>query len=62
MDTRCDPGWLPHDGFCYMLINTQAPWSSADELCKANKSDLISIHSLADVELVVTKLHNGELG
>uniref|UniRef100_A0A8C3VJQ3 Lymphocyte antigen 75 n=1 Tax=Catharus ustulatus TaxID=91951 RepID=A0A8C3VJQ3_CATUS len=58
LDTRCDPGWLPHDGFCYMLINNEAPWSTADELCKANKSNLISIHSLADVELVVTKLHN----
>uniref|UniRef100_A0A8C0BWH6 Lymphocyte antigen 75 n=1 Tax=Buteo japonicus TaxID=224669 RepID=A0A8C0BWH6_9AVES len=58
LDTRCDSGWVPHNGFCYMLINNQAPWSTADELCKANKSNLISIHSLADVELVVTKLHN----
>uniref|UniRef100_A0A8C0ZL41 Lymphocyte antigen 75 n=1 Tax=Cyanistes caeruleus TaxID=156563 RepID=A0A8C0ZL41_CYACU len=58
LDTRCDPGWLPHDGFCYMPVNKQAPWSTADELCKANKSNLISVHSLADVELVVTKLHN----
>ena len=27
--------------------------------CKALRSDLISVHSLADVEVVVTKLHNG---
>ncbi|KAM9235960.1 lymphocyte antigen 75 [Leptosomus discolor] len=59
LDTRCDSGWLPHNGFCYMLVNNQAPWSTADELCKASKSNLISIHSLADVEVVVTKLHNG---
>uniref|UniRef100_A0A8V5GL26 Lymphocyte antigen 75 n=1 Tax=Melopsittacus undulatus TaxID=13146 RepID=A0A8V5GL26_MELUD len=58
LDTRCDSGWLPHNGFCYMLVNSEASWSTADELCKANKSNLISIHSLADVELVVTKLHN----
>ncbi|OPJ79960.1 lymphocyte antigen 75 [Patagioenas fasciata monilis] len=58
LDTHCDAGWLPHNGFCYMLVNNQAPWSTADELCKANKSNLISIHSLADVELVLTKLHS----
>uniref|UniRef100_A0A8C3LHA1 Lymphocyte antigen 75 n=1 Tax=Chrysolophus pictus TaxID=9089 RepID=A0A8C3LHA1_CHRPC len=58
LDTRCDVGWLPHNGFCYMLIHSQASWSTADQLCKTNKSNLISIHSLADVELIVTKLHN----
>ena len=58
VNTRCDAGWLPHNGFCYMLIHNQASWSTADQLCKANKSNLISIHSLADVELIVTKLHN----
>uniref|UniRef100_A0A669PTN9 Lymphocyte antigen 75 n=1 Tax=Phasianus colchicus TaxID=9054 RepID=A0A669PTN9_PHACC len=58
LDTRCDVGWLPHNGFCYMLIHNQASWSTADTLCKTNKSNLISIHSLADVELIVTKLHN----
>uniref|UniRef100_A0A8V5GIS0 Lymphocyte antigen 75 n=1 Tax=Melopsittacus undulatus TaxID=13146 RepID=A0A8V5GIS0_MELUD len=52
LDTRCDSGWLPHNGFCYMLVNSEASWSTADELCKANKSNLISIHSLADVELL----------
>uniref|UniRef100_A0A8C3J8B3 Lymphocyte antigen 75 n=1 Tax=Calidris pygmaea TaxID=425635 RepID=A0A8C3J8B3_9CHAR len=58
LDTRCDSGWLPHNGFCYRLMDNQASWSVAEESCKANKSNLISIHSLADVELVVTKLHN----
>ncbi|OXB77070.1 UNVERIFIED_CONTAM: hypothetical protein H355_007717 [Colinus virginianus] len=58
LDTRCDVGWLPHNGFCYMLVHNQAPWSTADQLCKANKSNLISIHSLADVELIITKFHN----
>uniref|UniRef100_G1NF64 Lymphocyte antigen 75 n=1 Tax=Meleagris gallopavo TaxID=9103 RepID=G1NF64_MELGA len=58
LDTRCDVGWLPHNGFCYMMMHNQASWSTADQFCKTNKSNLISIHSLADVELIVTKLHN----
>ncbi|XP_067155243.1 lymphocyte antigen 75 isoform X1 [Apteryx mantelli] len=58
LETRCDSGWLPHNGFCYMSVNNPAPWGAAREVCKANQSDLISLQSLADVELVVTKLHN----
>ncbi|XP_025055752.1 lymphocyte antigen 75, partial [Alligator sinensis] len=58
METRCDSGWLPHHGFCYMLVNNQVSWSGADQFCKAKNSDLISIHSLAEVELIVTKLQN----
>uniref|UniRef100_G1NF25 Uncharacterized protein n=1 Tax=Meleagris gallopavo TaxID=9103 RepID=G1NF25_MELGA len=61
LDTRCDVGWLPHNGFCYMMMHNQASWSTADQFCKTNKSNLISIHSLADVELIVTKLHNEEV-
>ncbi|XP_066135601.1 lymphocyte antigen 75 isoform X3 [Saccopteryx bilineata] len=59
-DTRCDAGWLPSNGFCYLLVNESGSWDTAQMKCKAFSSDLISIHSLADVEVVVTKLHNGD--
>ncbi|XP_066202573.1 lymphocyte antigen 75 isoform X2 [Saccopteryx leptura] len=59
-DTRCDAGWLPSNGFCYLLGNESGSWDTAQMKCKAFSSDLISIHSLADVEVVVTKLHNGD--
>ncbi|XP_006872105.1 PREDICTED: lymphocyte antigen 75 [Chrysochloris asiatica] len=59
-DTRCDVGWLPHNGFCYLLANESDSWDDAHVKCKTFSSDLISIHSLADVEVVVTKLHNGD--
>lgn len=58
-DTRCDADWLPNNGFCYLLVNESNSWDKANMHCKALSSDLISIHSLADVEVVVTKLHNG---
>ncbi|XP_053116643.1 lymphocyte antigen 75 isoform X2 [Hemicordylus capensis] len=58
VETLCDSGWFPHNGFCYSLWNETASWEDAKKLCQANNTDLISIHSLADVELVVTKLHN----
>ncbi|KAM6174259.1 lymphocyte antigen 75 isoform 1-T1 [Erethizon dorsatum] len=59
-DTRCDAGWLPNNGFCYLLVNESGSWDEAQIKCKAFSGDLISIHSLADVEVVVTKLHNGD--
>lgn len=58
-DTRCDGGWLPNKGFCYLLANESGSWDAARLKCKALGADLTSIHSLADVELVVTKLHSG---
>lgn len=58
-DTLCDGGWLPNKGFCYLLANESGSWDAARMKCKALGADLTSIHSLADVELVVTKLHSG---
>ncbi|XP_045678245.1 lymphocyte antigen 75 isoform X2 [Phyllostomus hastatus] len=59
-DTRCDADWLPNNGFCYLLVNETDSWDIAHMKCEALSSDLISVHSLADVEVVVTKLHNGD--
>ncbi|KAJ6660824.1 hypothetical protein lerEdw1_017450 [Lerista edwardsae] len=58
METRCDPNWFPHNGFCYSLSNSSASWDDAHRSCNTSNTDLISIHSIADVELVVVKLHN----
>ncbi|ELW47108.1 Lymphocyte antigen 75 [Tupaia chinensis] len=60
-DTRCDAGWLPNNGFCYLLVNESDSWDNAQKKCRAFGTDLISIHSLADIEVVVTKLHNGDV-
>ncbi|KAK9410660.1 LY75: Lymphocyte antigen 75 [Crotalus adamanteus] len=54
----CESGWYAYSGFCYMLKNKAASWNDSYQLCSELNSSLISIHSLADVELVVTKLHN----
>ncbi|OWK00098.1 LY75, partial [Cervus elaphus hippelaphus] len=60
-DTHCDAAdWVPNDGFCYLLVNESDSWDKAHTTCQTFSSDLISIHSLADVEVVVTKLHNGD--
>uniref|UniRef100_A0A8C6Y530 Lymphocyte antigen 75 n=1 Tax=Naja naja TaxID=35670 RepID=A0A8C6Y530_NAJNA len=56
--TQCESGWYANSGFCYMLKNNISSWNDSYQLCNELNSSLISIHSLADVELVITKLHN----
>uniref|UniRef100_A0A2D4HWA4 Lymphocyte antigen 75 n=1 Tax=Micrurus lemniscatus lemniscatus TaxID=129467 RepID=A0A2D4HWA4_MICLE len=58
VETQCESGWYADNGFCYMLKNNIASWNDSYQLCNELNSSLISIHSLADVELVITKLHN----
>ncbi|XP_026530150.1 lymphocyte antigen 75-like [Notechis scutatus] len=58
VETQCESGWYANNGFCYMLKNNIASWNDSYQLCNELNSSLISIHSLADVELVITKLHN----
>ncbi|XP_048389603.1 lymphocyte antigen 75 isoform X2 [Stegostoma tigrinum] len=56
-NTECEAGWLAHNGFCYYMNTQDLKWDDADSSCKSNESQLISVHSLADVELVASKLH-----
>uniref|UniRef100_A0A8C6Y895 Lymphocyte antigen 75 n=1 Tax=Naja naja TaxID=35670 RepID=A0A8C6Y895_NAJNA len=58
VETQCESGWYANSGFCYMLKNNISSWNDSYQLCNELNSSLISIHSLADVELVITKLHN----
>ncbi|XP_059822448.1 lymphocyte antigen 75 [Hypanus sabinus] len=54
--TECEANWLAYNGFCFYMPKEVLNWDTANSFCKSNKSELISIHSLADVELVVTEL------
>ncbi|XP_042191987.1 lymphocyte antigen 75 isoform X3 [Callorhinchus milii] len=58
-NTKCEAGWLPYNGFCYFMHKEKLSWDDARSSCKSKQSELMSLHSLADVELVVTKLHDG---
>ncbi|XP_072330668.1 lymphocyte antigen 75 [Scyliorhinus torazame] len=57
INTECEAGWLAFNGFCFYMNTKELKWDDANNSCKSNESQLISIHSLADVELIVDKLH-----
>ncbi|XP_053554324.1 lymphocyte antigen 75 isoform X2 [Bombina bombina] len=57
LDAACNETWLPYNGFCYKMYDPSV-WESAELFCKQQNGHLISFHSLADIELAVTKFFN----
>ncbi|XP_033899686.3 secretory phospholipase A2 receptor isoform X1 [Acipenser ruthenus] len=56
--TVCSPGWFPHNKFCYKLQSQEQSWKDSLTVCRSSNADLISVHSLADVELLLTLFQN----
>ncbi|KAG8432380.1 hypothetical protein GDO86_016860 [Hymenochirus boettgeri] len=53
-ETECEENWIPYNGFCYKL-QKKSRWEDANNTCNDEEANLISMHSLADIEMVVTK-------
>uniref|UniRef100_A0A452HA76 Secretory phospholipase A2 receptor n=1 Tax=Gopherus agassizii TaxID=38772 RepID=A0A452HA76_9SAUR len=56
--TRCNTGWYPYNRNCYKLHKEEKSWNEALLSCKTDNSNLISITSLADVELLINLLED----
>ncbi|KAM5152369.1 lymphocyte antigen 75-like [Mantella aurantiaca] len=56
-ETTCEGNSTAYNGFCYFLQKPDS-WEHADLSCQKENASLISLHSLADIELVVTKFQN----
>ncbi|KAK6485123.1 lymphocyte antigen 75 [Huso huso] len=56
--TSCESDWLPYSGYCYMMVKLPDTQEMAVKTCEGKGGVLISIHSLEDIELIITKLHN----
>ncbi|MGH0143234.1 UNVERIFIED_CONTAM: hypothetical protein FKN15_014043 [Acipenser sinensis] len=56
--TSCESDWLPYSGYCYMMVKEPDTQEIAVKTCEGKGGVLISIHSLEDIELIITKLHN----
>ncbi|XP_056392424.1 lymphocyte antigen 75 [Hyla sarda] len=53
-ETECTANWTAYNGFCYVSQEAMT-WQEAELSCSKENASLISLHSLADIELVVTK-------
>ncbi|XP_026573078.1 C-type mannose receptor 2 [Pseudonaja textilis] len=48
----CDPSWQPFQSNCYRLISEKKTWIDAKKTCLRSEGDLVSIHTLSELEFV----------
>uniref|UniRef100_A0A3P8UHD1 Phospholipase A2 receptor 1 n=1 Tax=Cynoglossus semilaevis TaxID=244447 RepID=A0A3P8UHD1_CYNSE len=60
ISTECVDGWWPHNGFCYKVLpKTEAgSWPDSSAACGSQGSNLTSLRSLSEVEMLLSLLAN----
>uniref|UniRef100_A0A667XUF8 Phospholipase A2 receptor 1 n=1 Tax=Myripristis murdjan TaxID=586833 RepID=A0A667XUF8_9TELE len=56
--TVCADDWLAHNGFCYRLLADARSWEDSSQACVSHGSNLTSLHTLSEVELLLNLLAN----
>ncbi|XP_039204111.1 C-type mannose receptor 2 isoform X1 [Crotalus tigris] len=52
----CDPSWQPFQSNCYRLISEKKSWIDAKKTCLRSEGDLVSIHTLSELEFVTKQI------
>nr|XP_025041736.1 C-type mannose receptor 2 [Pelodiscus sinensis] len=48
----CEPSWQPFQSSCYRLVGEKKSWQDAKKTCLRGGGDLVSIHTLSELEFV----------
>lgn len=56
----CTFGWMEFHGSCYRLNPRRLTWGEALKTCKKLSGNLVSIHTLEELEFIVHNLKKGE--
>ncbi|XP_061669890.1 secretory phospholipase A2 receptor [Syngnathoides biaculeatus] len=56
--TVCDEGWLPHNGFCYQILEDPRSWQDSSQACVSRNANLTGVRSLSEVEMLHSLLAN----
>lgn len=57
---ECDPSWQPFQGHCYRLQAEKRSWQESKRSCLRGGGDLLSIHSMAELEFITKQIKQGE--
>ncbi|XP_006017888.1 C-type mannose receptor 2 isoform X1 [Alligator sinensis] len=52
----CEPSWQPFQSNCYRLIGEKKSWQDAKKTCLRSGGDLVSIHTLSELEFVTKQI------
>lgn len=57
---ECEPSWQPFQGHCYRLQAEKRNWQESKKACLRGGGDLLSIHSMAELEFITKQIKQGE--
>uniref|UniRef100_A0A8C3S4D6 C-type mannose receptor 2 n=1 Tax=Chelydra serpentina TaxID=8475 RepID=A0A8C3S4D6_CHESE len=52
----CEPTWQPFQSSCYRLVGEKKSWQDAKKTCLRSGGDLVSIHTLSELEFVTKQI------
>ncbi|XP_010222777.1 PREDICTED: C-type mannose receptor 2-like [Tinamus guttatus] len=52
----CEPSWQPFQSNCYRLVAEKRSWQDAKKTCLRSGADLVSIHTLPELEFVTKQI------
>ncbi|NXJ85344.1 MRC2 protein, partial [Trogon melanurus] len=52
----CEPSWQPFQSNCYRLVREKKSWQEAKKTCLRSGGDLVSIHTLSELEFVTKQI------
>lgn len=58
---ECDVGWQAFQAGCYKLTSDKIDWDTAQKTCQKMEANLVSIHTLPELEFILKTLKRGEL-
>ena len=53
MPNKCPDGWFTHGRACYISSNERKTWFQARHYCRSMGSDLVSLHSIVQINALV---------
>ncbi|XP_068932327.1 C-type mannose receptor 2 isoform X1 [Petaurus breviceps papuanus] len=53
---ECEPSWRPFQSHCYRLLQEKRSWHESKKACLRGGGDLLSIHSLAELEFITKQI------
>lgn len=56
----CEPSWQPFQSSCYRLVGEKKSWQEAKKTCLRSGGDLVSIHTLSELEFVTKQVKQGK--
>lgn len=57
---ECEPSWQPFQGHCYRLQAEKRSWQESKKACLRAGGDLLSVHSMAELEFITKQIKQGE--